>query len=222
MLGIDRRTIARYLYAGSFVEISQRKKMPSALDPYEDYIQRRWNEGCHNGSKIWREICDLGFKGSRSSMARCVARLRQTLPYRTKRQRPADNRPLSSRRAAWILMRRREELKVDQSAVLEKLLEVSADIQCAYSLAQEFAGIIREKKNGLAGWLQKSQTSSIPEFRNFAISLQRDLSAVEAALSYSWSNGPVEGHVNRLKLIKRQMYGRANFDLLRLKVLYQT
>ncbi|MBN1452208.1 MAG: ISL3 family transposase [Anaerolineales bacterium] len=146
MLGISRMTIARYLRADSFVEMSQRKKMPSALGSFEDYIQQRWDEGCHNGSEIFREICTLGFKGSRSSMARCVAKLRQSLPRISKRQRRADNRPLSTRQAAWLLIRKRDDLKANQLTVLDRLLQGSTDIQLAYSLSQDFVKMIHDRK----------------------------------------------------------------------------
>lgn len=81
--------------------------------------------------------------------------------------------------------------------------------------------MIRERhQDWLDDWMQKASKSALPEFRNFARSIKSDKDAVEAALTYHWSNGPTEGHVNRLKVIKRQMYGRANFDLLRQRVLH--
>ena len=101
------------------------------------------------------------------------------------------------------------------------LFDASDDFKRLYELTQQFWSIIRErKKEQLREWMILAKESGITEMRYFVNSLQKDLAAVEAALTYEWSNGPVEGQNNRLKMIKRQMYGRANFDLLRLRTLY--
>lgn len=95
-------------------------------------------------------------------------------------------------------------------------------IEQAYTLAQDFLKVLASAKpNNLSPWMRQALTSKLTPFETFATGLHRDLAAVKAALELPWSNGRVEGHVNRLKLIKRQMYGRANFDLLRIRVIYQ-
>jgi transposase len=102
-----------------------------------------------------------------------------------------------------------------------QLLNASEDFQRLHGLVQEFWKIVRERKQDqLSEWLIRSKNSGIVELKNFALGLEKDLKAVEASLTYEWSNGPVEGHNNRLKMIKRQMYGRAKFDLLKQRVLY--
>jgi transposase len=89
-----------------------------------------------------------------------------------------------------------------------------------YQLAQEFAMLLRgRKEEELSGWLKKVSASAIEELVSFAKGLERDEAAVRAGLRLPWSQGPVEGAVNRLQLIKRSMYGRAKFDLLRIRVL---
>ena len=86
-------------------------------------------------------------------------------------------------------------------------------------LADEFANLIRKRSRGtLSDWLARSEASSNPELHRFAEGIRRDESAVTAAVTETWSNGPVEGHVNRLKMIKRHMYGRAGIILLRARV----
>ena len=86
-------------------------------------------------------------------------------------------------------------------------------------LADEFTALIRKQSTGtLKEWLSRAEVSPCPEVRNFAEGIRRDESAVNAAMTTRWSNGPVEGHVNRLKTIKRQMYGRAGFALLKARV----
>jgi len=114
-----------------------------------------------------------------------------------------------------------DKLTPEKTSLLDILLAKSAPIAAAYKLAQSFYAIVRTRSHTeFDGWLDAATQSGIAEFRNFAQGLQRDYAAVKAALTYAWSNGPVEGHVNRLKLVKRQMYGRAKLDLLRQRLLH--
>ena len=100
------------------------------------------------------------------------------------------------------------------------MLEANPMIVRAYNLGQAFGRIVRQRySKALDAWLQGAKESGIAELRSLATSLKRDKAAVAAALSLPWSNGQVEGQINRLKLIKRQMYGRAKFELLRRRVL---
>jgi hypothetical protein len=104
--------------------------------------------------------------------------------------------------------------------LLRWLARADSDIEQTYSLAQTFSQLVRERKSEeLDSWVESAKATGIPELRSFAAGLVRDKAAVLAALSLPWSNGQVEGQVHRLKLIKRQMYGRAHFDLLRQRVL---
>jgi transposase len=99
--------------------------------------------------------------------------------------------------------------------------EAHSEVEQAYVLAQDFRKILAgAKPDGLSPWMRMALTSKLTPFETFATGLHRDLDAVKAAFTLPWSNGRVEGHVNRLKLIKRQMYGRAGFDLLRIRALY--
>jgi transposase len=91
----------------------------------------------------------------------------------------------------------------------------------ALDLADEFADLLRKRSSGtLSDWLVRGEASSSPEIRRYAEGIRQDESAVLAAVTQRWSNGPVEGHINRLKMIKRQMYGRAGFVLLRARVVH--
>lgn len=104
--------------------------------------------------------------------------------------------------------------------LVERLCRHSTVIDTAYHLAQDFIEMVRERQAAvLECWLDRAVTSDIPEIGSFVAGVQRDKAAVQAALELPWSNGQVEGQINRLKLIKRSMYGRANFDLLRQRVL---
>jgi transposase len=117
----------------------------------------------------------------------------------------------------WV--RRGEDREEEQQARLDAIRGRSAELSAALDLADGFAALIREHSAGtLSAWLTSAEASSCPELRRFAEGLRRDEAAVPAAVSGRWSNGPVEGHVNRLKTIKRPMDGRAGFVLLKARV----
>jgi transposase len=128
----------------------------------------------------------------------------------------------SSQQAAWMLLQP-EKLDDNQQFTMEKLCHLFPQIERAKELAQEFGRIVRERlSNQFNEWLRSAAQSKLKEFVSFARGLSEDYGAVMNALRYDWSNGQLEGQVNRLKLIKRQMYGRAKFDLLRARVLHST
>lgn len=227
-LGLARPTVRRYVAAGAFPEMAERCKRPSILDPYLAYLQQRWAEGCHNGAQLYRDIKGQGYTGSKSLVGRWVADQRRGLP-RKRREAATSNsgkgqppvRRWSVRRVAWLLLRAPNALTSDDQAALDRVLEASPAILCAYQLAQDFQKIVRQRaSDAFEPWLQEVAGSGVPALQTFAAGLERDKAAVFAALTLPWSNGQTEGQVNRLKLIKRSMYGRANFDLLRLRVLY--
>jgi transposase len=111
-------------------------------------------------------------------------------------------------------------LPEDERSYLERLCGQEPTIALAYDLAQEFADMARQRTGqGGAAWLTRASSSGIPELDRFARGLTDDRAAVEAGLTLAWSNGQTEGQVNKLKLLKRSMYGRANFDLLRRRFL---
>lgn len=217
-LRMHRRTVARYLDYDEFPKrISPRI---SLVTPYLAYIEQRWSEGCHNRRQLWREIQQRGFTGSYMSVRNAINKM-----YPTNGRHQAattQSRPLllSPRQAMWLLTRVPEDLSEEQTIQLDELCVVCPEMAVAYPLAQRFVTMIRKRQaDCLDAWLNDVADSGISTLRNFATALRQDHAAVKAALSFEWSNGQVEGQVNRLKLIKRQMYGRANFDLLRAKVL---
>lgn len=129
------------------------------------------------------------------------------------KRQPVD---LLADRTADVLFRHSDDLDQDELAYRDQLLETTEEIRAAKRLADDFGRIVRERdRPGLDAWLETAQSSDLPEFRGFTTMLRRDLAAVQAALTHNWSNGQTEGQINRLKLLKRQMYGRASLDLLR-------
>jgi transposase len=126
----------------------------------------------------------------------------------------------SARQATWLLVRRPSDLDETQQKELALMRQASPTVEEAYRLTQAFMQMIREHTGQqLESWLSSVEESTLPEFKSFAKGIQQDKAAVLAGLTLPWSNGPLEGHVNRLKLIKRSMYGRAKLRLLRQRVL---
>jgi transposase len=146
--------------------------------------------------------------------------LRSRSGKRAQSIRPPPIRLPSPHQAVWMLLRQ-EKLNDEQRSTMEKLCQLFPQIERAKELAQEFTRIVRERSsNQFNEWLRSSMKSTLKEFESFARGLSEDYEAVKNALRYKWSNEQLEGQVNRLKLIKRQMYGRAKFDLLRVRVLH--
>jgi transposase len=139
---------------------------------------------------------------------------------RTNPTKPPIPPPPSRRRLAFEWVRQPEDRKPEEQRRLDAIRASSAEVTSSLDLADQFAGLIRRwAGEGLSTWLAKGEASSCLELRQFAAGIRSDEEAVKGAVSERWSNGPVEGHVNRLKAIKRQMYGRASFLLLRARVL---
>ena len=231
-LNMSRRAVKRYLAAEQCPQYPQGRIRPSTLTPYLNSLQERWQAGCTNASALWWDIRQEGFTGSRGLVARWAARERKRLPapIRYRRQQSADFQalplpaprvvPWSARRASWLIVKKPPDLDEDEKQALHRLIEADPEVALGVDLARQFLTMVRNRKvDRLDPWLERVKTSGIPALISFANGLQKDLTAVRNALRYAWSQGQTEGQVNRLKFIKRSMYGRANFDLLRKRVL---
>jgi len=219
-LNINRATVGRYIRAGEFPERASRK-YASKTDRFTDHLERRWKEGCHNAAQLFRKSEAIGFKGSYCSVRRRVANWDRRNDG-SSAARPTNVQPPSARRSSRLLLKNPSDLDNRDRAFVDALLERCSEIRAATQLAREFAAMVHgEGVETLDSWIQRAWDPTIPrEIRTFATGLKSDFDAVNAGLTIGWSNGLLEGQVNRLKLIKRQMYGRANFDLLRQRVLY--
>jgi len=224
-LKLGNRTVRRYIRAGEFPEMAQRRQRATILDPYLTYLEERWSMGFRNAAQLYREIKAQGYPGSQPLVGLWAWKKRQQEPQavQTKKTTPkpaSRSRPWSTGYAVWCLMKQPNQLTADKKAALDRMLQASAEVQRAYHFGQAFIRIIHNRfSKALDPWLETLRDSDIAELRGFARSLLKDRDAVLAALTLPWSNGQVEGQINRLKLIKRQMYGRAGFELLRLRVL---
>jgi transposase len=234
-IGIGERTVYRWLAHGSFPEAKKRRRRPSLIDPYELYVLNWWQRGHRNGLQLYRELKAQGYKGSPRAMYNYLATLPTpkseesksppSKPQKPKRvpPPPAPLENFSARRATWLFVCQPNELDETQQKELALIRVASPSAEVAYDLAQAFMQMIRDHTgNLLENWLSLVEASALPEFRSFAKGIQQDKAAVLAGLTLPWSNGPVEGHVNRLKLIKRSMYGRAKLRLLRQRVLHSS
>jgi transposase len=226
--GLARQTVCRFAHAEVFPERVPRARYPSITDPYEPYLRQRWNEGCQNAAQLWREIRQQGFAGSCSNLRVRLATWRSRparcgRPPRGSRGPPAPPgiSPRSPRQASWLLVRLPGDVEREDQTYLEQLCHLCPEVAAAYSLAQEFGRLVRERDHpALERWLLTAEQTKVPELVGFVAGIRRDQAAVEQMLLTEWSNGQLEGQVNRLKLLKRAMYGRAKFDLLRRRVLH--
>jgi transposase len=221
-LGISRTDFYRWLNRDAFVERKPLPRRDRLIDPFAAYLRQRWDQGCHNGMTLFEEIAKQGFSGNYGMVTGFIKEWRQEW----KMQRAAEPaRVPSPRHAVWLLVRSREKpgtLNPKEQALVQALTRLCPVAEQALDLTLSFVRLVRARAGdaeALQTWRSQAQASAVPPIADLSRSLGRDLAAVLAALSHPWSNGQTEGQVNRLKLVKRQMYGRANLDLLRARVL---
>jgi len=226
-LRIHRHTVEKYLaFEAPPVRRHFTKKL-SAIAPYEDYILERWQQGCRNATQIHKEISEQGYPGAYQN----VWRITRYLKEQERLGKPMPDRPpgISTSHAAGILVKRPENRSEGEIRTLKRLKTVHRITERCCTLFEEFAGMLRDKdqSNGeqahrqLEAWTERAKASGIAEMNAFAVKLLQDSEAVVAAMTLPYSQGQTEGRVNKLKLVKRSMYGRGKFDLLRQRVLYE-
>lgn len=206
---LNRTTVRRFIRATEFPERSCRY-YSSALDPYRDHLKMRWQQGCHNCAQLCRELRSMGFTGRPRTLRDWINKQRK---FNVFPQAATTTPRTSPRHVAWLLLKQPDQARSYVNELVQRSPEIA---QCA-TLSREFFRIVRQKDP--AAWPAWQLAAAASPFAGFAKYLKRDEVAFLAALQQRWSNGPVEGQVHRLKLIKRSMYGRANFDLLRARVL---
>lgn len=232
--GLARRTVQKYIAAETCPQYPEGRLRASKMHPWMPYMEQRWQEGCTNASQLWREINAQGFSGSRSLVSRWAAKERSLLskPRRYRRQQPKhvtpalsrqeNPRPWSPQRASWLLVKDRDQLDDNERNVLARMMATDEQVAIASRLSERFVRMVKQQEaDELHQWLKDTTASGVRALVSLANGIRQDFAAVKNALRLPWSNGPVEGHINRLKFIKRMMFGRANFDLLRKRVLYR-
>jgi transposase len=218
-VGIDRKTVARLVRTPEPPRNRGEHRRPAdlsspSLAPYAEYLKDRWQAGCHNISQLYREIEAQGYARSRSLVAQAL------LPWRPPRPPPGTRRKVRRLSARWLCLRPPDQLKPYEAEALAGLLAEDPELDAGYRLLQHFRRLIAERDQpGLDAWLADARASGLPTFASLANGIAADRAAVDAALTTPWSNGMVEGFVHKVKLIKRQGYGRAGLRLLRARVL---
>ena len=220
---MSRNAVRHYLRVQRVSGLEAGAGMASRWDAHREWMDARLAEGCTNAADLHRQLVARGFRGSYYSVQRYV-RMRLGLAGKKRKRagaaRPSAPPPPSPRQLSFEWVRRPEDRKPNEQRRIDAIRGSSNELATALGLADEFADLIRKRSSEtLSDWLVKGEASSSPEIRRFAEGIRRDESAVLAAVTQRWSNGPVEGHINRLKTVKRQMYGRAGFVLLRARVL---
>jgi transposase len=222
-VGASRMTVYKYLREGP----PQRKRhsvhgRQRVLEPWEPYLLTRWEDGCRMATVLWREIRAQGFAYSLTNVQRFVNQLRREGPPPAGRPRTALTQPHGPppRRVVALVLRRPEQRTEEQRAYLKLLCTEDPAIAAAVDLAEDFLVMLRRREGErLAAWLDAAEASDVDELTRFAAKLRTDQAAVQAGLTLRWSNGQTEGQVTKLKLVKRQGYGRAKVDLLRKRLL---
>jgi transposase len=216
-LGLNRKTVRDWLRTGQFPE-RQVTRRYSSVDCWLTFLERRWAEGCHNRSQLWRELRAQGAPFAAVTLRRWF---RVRLGVRGRPQQSSlspPRKPPSPRQTSVLLLGLVHNPSPSQQTFTQTLCALCPDIASSTDVAQRFYRMMRERD--ASGWLPWRKAARKSPLHHFAAQLQRDEAAVRAALTLPWSTGPVEGHIHRLKLIKRQMYGRAKLDLLRIRVLH--
>lgn len=212
-------TVRKFLQAPRFPERSVRRPASSKLDAFDAYLRQRWQEGCHDGRQLLAELRERGYTGCQSSFYRCLATLREGQGGLI--ALVAASQRFSPRHVASLILK--QDRNPEEQSLLERLHAQSPLFPTAATIADNFVGLIRKRTDqaeaAREAWVAEATSAPISSLASFARGLRDDWSAVVAGLSLEWNNGPVEGAVNRLKMIKRQMFGRANFDLLRRRVM---
>jgi transposase len=223
-MGLARQTVRRL--ARSPVPPRYQRSTPPrppplaspTLAPFAEYLRDRWQDGCTNGAQLHREILARGYAGTYSLLQQAI------FPWRSPRAPTRDRRAARRRRrrlsVRWLCLRPPAQLEPEEQTTLRHLLDADPELAAGYDLLQRFRALVAARDvPALVTWLTDARASGLAPFAGLANGIDADRAAVDAALTTAWSNGPVEGQVFRVKLLKRQGYGRAKLDLLRARVL---
>jgi len=215
--GLDRKTVQRFARAGSIDELlGKATSRESKLDEFTPYLHQRWNEGVTDAAALHAELQQRGWAGSEQTVRRYVRPFRQALTA----PGPAPAVPKTRQITRWLLTRP-DHLKAHEQAQLEAIRARCPHIDALAGHVTAFAEMMtaRTGSRDLEAWLTAVEADDQAGLRSFTIGIRHDMQAVINGLTLHWNSGRVEGTVNKIKMIKRQMYGRASFDLLRKRVI---
>jgi transposase len=191
------------------------------LAPWLGHLEQRWAEGCRNAALLWRELVHLGYAGRYGTVRSWAGQRRKADPLSAAGHASiVSGQPPSSRHLARLLMADTDTLPEAEQAFASALLQQAPDLASGIAVAKRLNLLFRRKsQESLDVVLADAADTPLAEF---AANIRRDLAAVQAALDLPWTTSPAEGQINRLKMVKRTMYGRAGFPLLRARVLHAT
>jgi transposase len=215
-LGWGLHTVQRYARAATWQELADGRwqgPRPSKLDPFKPYLDQHFDGSRGSITRLFKEIRELGYEGS-------YPVVRDYLGQRRPARAPLPEAPPTVRDVTGWLTRRPDSLTEDERPRLKAILDRCPELQAANGQVRTFAAML----TGLTGqdlpqWIADAREAGLPGISSFAKGLEQDLEAVTNGLTLPWSSGPVEGRVNHIKMIKRQMFGRAGLPLLRKRVL---
>ncbi|WP_374107788.1 transposase [Rhodococcus sp. DMU2021] len=195
---------------------STRTSGSRVLRGFESYLRERFAAGCTDAAVLAGEITERGYRGSAKTVRRFVHSLRTA----QKLQPTPPAAPTVRQVTGWLTCRP-DRLTDEDSRSLDEILTRSTALTAVGRHVRGFAAIMVERRgHDLIDWMSEVDGAGSPALRSFVAGLRRDLDAVTAGLTLEHDSGPVEGHVDRIKMLKRQMYGRANLDLLRKRVIH--
>ena len=234
VLGVALGTVRRFVRSAEFPGGAPHRRQPSILDPYLGHLIARHAAGCENAAQLWREIRALGYSGRAPQVRRWLQeRRRQPAPTGARQYRRAlpqtdasGSPPLPSpKQIAWLLIRPPAQVSAAEAWPLRRLTQ-DREAAVVVAFVHRFTALLRTAASdapvemvGFDRWLEDALSCGVRAVESFARGLAQDGAAVRAAFTSRWSNGQTEGQITKLKLLKRTMYGRANFDLLRRRVL---
>lgn len=218
-LRLDHSTVRRFARARSLDELLVKAtNRATLLDEYKPYLHQRWTDGCHSIPQLHRELREQGFTGD----IQCVRRYFRPFkkPHSTLLKDPPGTPPAprpapKPRRVVRWIMTNPEHLAETDAAELKEIRTACPELDAAARHVRDFATMMRDHRSDLLpAWLDRVLADDLPALHSLVNGLHRDIDAVTAAFSTSWSSGQVEGHVTRVKLLKRMGFGRANLELL--------
>ncbi|ARF49397.1 transposase [Pantoea stewartii subsp. stewartii DC283] len=209
--GLSRVTVRRWIQSKAFPEISTKPPRPGLLDPWQEWLEEQRKNGNHNARQLWREMVEAGFTGSETTVRDAVTKWRKQVngPVIAPGRLPSASR-VSRWLMPWRMVRGEENYA---SRFIELMCQKEPQLKMAQQLSLDFYRMLKTKnKSQLNQWFADVSKSGLVDLQRVAAGMEADATAIYEAISSRWSNGVVEGHVNRLKMLKRQMYGRAGFE----------
>lgn len=208
------RKLVRQVSRGESADVFRTRQ--STLDSHLPFLDAQWTNGCHNGAELWRRLQALGFRGSQRVVSEWTTRRRRAEKATDQQLQKVP----SARTISRLMTTARDHLSKADTVTIAAIEGRVPILVEARTLVERFQAMLRQKLAAdLDPWIATARASLIA---SFASGILKDKAAVHAAITEPWSNGQTEGHITKLKLVKRQMYGRAKIDLLQARLIGAT